>query len=154
LKKKGETSSTNFDKLIAVNMKSVYLTSMIFGHHLMNNGGSIVNVSSIRAKTGTPSFSSSYAAAKAGVENLSKSFALELADKNIRVNAIAPGATFPTKMSINWSEEIKTEITNTVPLKRLGSPEDMANGVYFLVSDLSTYITGQTLNINGGAWMG
>lgn len=151
---KGVISPENFDKIIAVNLKSVYLTSLIFGHHLMCNNGAIVNVSSIRAKTGTPSYSSAYAASKAGVENLTKSFALELAEKNIRVNAIAPGATFPTKMSEKWNEKDKKEIIKKIPLKRLGSPVDMANGVYFLVSDLSSYITGQTLNINGGAWMG
>lgn len=151
---KGVVDEANFDHLVDVNMKGVYLASIIFGHHLLQAGGSIVNISSIRAKTGTPSFSSGYAAAKAGVENLTKSFALELADKQIRVNAIAPGATFPTKISQKWSEELKKEIIKSIPLGRLARPEDIANGAYFLVSDLSNYITGQTLNINGGAWMG
>lgn len=152
--KKGEVSERNFDKLVAINMRSVYLMSLVFGHHHALDGGAIVNISSVRAKTGTPSFSSGYAAAKAGVENLTKSFALELAPKNIRVNCIAPGATYPTKMSENWSDDVKNEIISSIPLGRLGSPEDMANCAYFLVSDLSKYITGQTINVNGGAWMG
>lgn len=151
--KKGEVSENNFDKLVAINMRSVYLMCLIFGHHHLKNDGAIVNISSIRAKTGTPSYSSGYAASKAGVENLTKSFALELAPKKIRVNCIAPGATYPTKMSENWSDAVKEEIASSVPLGRLGSPDDMANCAYFLVSDLSKYITGQTINVNGGAWM-
>jgi 3-oxoacyl-[acyl-carrier protein] reductase len=149
----GEASIENFDEIIDANLKGVYLSTLLIAYPLMRKGGSIVNVSSIRGRTGTPSFSSTYAAAKAGVINMTKSFAFELASKNIRVNCISPGATYPTGMSKKWSKSLRAEIAESVPMKRLGKPVDMAKAIYFFVSDLSRYITGQTLDVNGGAWM-
>lgn len=150
---KGVLDEAAFDQLIEANLKSVYLTSMIFGYKSIKNGGAIVNIASIRARTGTPSYSSGYAAAKAGIINITKSFALELAEKNIRVNAIAPGPTYPTKMSKNWSIEFRQELAQSVPLKRLARPEDIASAVWFLLSNNASYITGHTLDVNGGLWM-
>jgi len=151
--KEGAVSIENFNKIVDVNLKGVYLSVLVLAGSLMNDNGSIVNISSIRGRTGTPSFSSAYAAAKAGVINMTKSFAMDFSSRNIRVNCIAPGATFPTGMSKKWPKELREEIAKTIPLKRLGSPEDIAKAVFFLVSDLSTYITGQTIDVNGGAWM-
>lgn len=153
LERKAEFNEEKFDNLIDVNLKGVYLSTMLLAYPLMKNGGAIVNISSIRGRTGTPSFSSGYAAAKGGVINLTKSFALEMADDNIRVNCVAPGATYPTELSKNWTTDVKKEIVSTIPQKRLGKPEDIANAVYFLLSDMSDYITGHTLDVNGGAWM-
>ena len=151
--KKGEVDEDIFDKLIKINLKSVYLSSMIFGYHLMNKGGSIINISSIRGRTGTPSYSSGYAAAKAGVINLTKSLALELASRKVRVNSVAPGPTYPTSLSKNWNKKLRTEISSNIPLRRLARPEEIASAIGFLAADNSSYITGHTLDVNGGLWM-
>ncbi len=150
---KGLIDLQKFDTLIDSNLKSSYLTCMIFGYKSLNKGGAIVNISSIRARTGTDSYSSIYSAAKAGLLGLTKSMALELADKNIRVNAVAPGPTYPTKTSKMWSMELRKNLSAKIPLKRLGKPIDVANTIKFLISDDSSYITGQTIDVNGGLWM-
>ena len=77
----------------------------------------------------------------------------ELATKNIRVNCVAPGATYPTGLSENWSMELRNNIAKSIPMKRLGKPEEIADAVVFLLSDDASYITGQTLDVNGGQWM-
>lgn len=151
--KKGVCSAENFDALINNNLKGVYFCSMIAGYNLLNEGGSIVNISSIRARTGTTSCSSGYAAAKAGVINLTKTFALELSERSIRVNCIAPGLVYPTNMSKDLSKEEITTISQSIPLKRLGAPQDIADATLFLLSSSASYITGQTLDVNGGIWM-
>jgi 3-oxoacyl-[acyl-carrier protein] reductase len=151
--KQGELDMKSFNKLIEVNLNSVYISSMLGGYGLINKDGAIVNVSSIRGRTGTDSFSPGYAAAKAGVINLTKTFAMELASKNIRVNCVAPGATYPTGLSESWPKELRDNIAKSIPLKRLGNPEEIARAVLFLLSDDASYITGQTLDINGGQWM-
>ena len=150
---KGKFSEENFNLLMNVNLIGVYTTTLLLAYPLMSRGGGIVNISSIRARTGTPTFSSGYAAAKAGVINLTKSFALELADRNIRVNCVAPGATYPTGISHNWPKKLRLDIAAGIPLTRLGKPEDISHAACFLLSDQASYITGQTLDVNGGAWM-
>mgnify|MGYP001593916327 CR=1 FL=1 len=142
-----------FEELLKVNLTGTYICSMIFGYKLIKRGGAVVNISSIRGRSGTPSFSPGYAAAKAGVINLTKSFALELAKDGIRVNCVAPGPTYPTGISKNWTEEFIKNLSATIPMQRLAEPKEVADAVYFLLSDLSTYITGQTLDVNGGLWM-
>lgn len=151
--KKGVVDVDGFDLLVNSNLKSAYLTSMIFGYNSIKNGGAIVNVSSIRARTGTNSYSSIYAATKAGILGLTKSMALELADRRIRVNAVAPGPIYPTKSSKDWTKEFRESLSSTIPLKRLGRPIDIANVISFLLSEESSYITGQTIDVNGGLWM-
>jgi 3-oxoacyl-[acyl-carrier protein] reductase len=89
---------------------------------------------------------------KAGVINLTKSFALEFGPR-IRVNAVAPGPTYPTQMSASWAEDMRNKIIEEIPLKRLAKPEEIAQAILFLVSELASYITGQTLDVNGGLWM-
>jgi len=151
--KQGKVDLKSFNKLVEVNLNSVYISSMLSGYELINDGGAIVNVSSIRGRTGTDSFSPGYAAAKAGVINLTKTFAMELAQKNIRVNCVSPGATYPTGLSESWPLELKEEIAKSIPMKRLGKPEEIASAIVFLLSDDASYITGQTLDVNGGQWM-
>lgn len=149
----GSLDEKAFDSLISVNLKGTYLSCMLFGYKLIKNGGAIVNVSSVRGRTGTDSFSSGYAASKAGVINLTKSFAYELAERNIKVNCVAPGAVYPTKMSRSWNSVLRKSLAENIPLKRLGGPKEIANVICFLLSEESNYITGQTIDVNGGLWM-
>lgn len=147
-----ELTDDDFDREIAVNLKGVYLC-IRYGYELIKEGGSVVNIGSIRGRMGTPSSSPAYAAAKAGVINMTKSFAMQLAKYKIRVNCVAPGAVYPTEMSISWSEEKRTKIADANLLKRIGTPDDIADAVLFLLSDKASYITGHTLDVNGGDYM-
>lgn len=142
----------DFDREIDVNLKGQFLCIMET-YPLMKDGGSIVNIASIRGETGTPTTSPGYAAAKAGVINLTKTFALQLAKYNIRVNCISPGAVWPTAMSQWWDEAKREKIAEEAPLKRIGTPEEIANAAYFLLSPQSSYVTGHTLDVNGGTFM-
>lgn len=150
-KKLNSGDSTGFKDDIQVNLYGTFLVCLHF-QEILKNHGSIVNISSIRARTGTPS-GLGYSAAKSGIINLTKSLAIQLASRRIRVNCIAPGAIYPTKMSENWSKEKIAIIESEVPLGRLGSPSDISNVVQFLISPASSYITGHTIDVNGGEWM-
>lgn len=119
----------------------------------MKNGGAIVNLSSITTHTGSANSSPAYAAGNAIASNLTKSLALQLAKYGIRVNAVAPGFTYPTGFTKDYEKEILAKMAETSPLKRLCTPEDVANGIYFLLSNLSSFVNGHTLDINGGFWM-
>ncbi len=149
---------TAFDKDIALNLRGTHLCCRLLSE-IIQKGGAIVNVSSLNGQTiissshGKNMIKIGYAAAKAGVIQLTKAYAWELAERGIRVNAVAPGAIYPTGMTGDWDKEKQLKIKREVPLKRLGKPEDAANAVYFLVSDLSSFITGHTLDVNGGRYM-
>ncbi len=147
-----DSTEEGIEKELSVNIKGTYLITK-FAYPLMKTGGAIVNVSSVRGRTGTPLSSPGYAASKAAIINLTKTFAFQLAKYGIRVNAIAPGSIYPTDMTKQWNEEKRKNLIEKNVLHRLGTPEDCANGIYFLLSDLSSYITGHTLDINGGDWM-
>jgi 3-oxoacyl-[acyl-carrier protein] reductase len=149
---KGVLNENGFDKLIEVNMKSIYLSTMILAYPLLKKNGAIVNISSVFGRKGTPTFSSGYAAAKAAVINLTKTYATELAP-DIRVNCIAPGATYPTGISKSWSSSLRQKIAHGLPLKKLGRPREIASTIIFLLSDDASFITGQTIDVNGGVWM-
>ena len=114
-------------------------------------GGKIIFISSQLALKGS-THGADYTSSKAGILGLMKSLSLELADKKINVNAIAPG-TIDTDLLKNYSEDARKQRINEIPLKRLGTPEDVANACLFLASDLSSYITGETLNVNGGLYI-
>lgn len=141
-----------FDEEINVNLKGSYLCIMA-SYKYMSKNGAIVNFSSIRARTGAPSSSPGYAAAKAGIINLTKTFALQLAKYGIRVNCICPGAIYPTRFTEKWTKEKLEKFVEITPLKRLGTPQDIAYAVEFMLSDKASFITGHTLDVNGGAWM-
>ena len=142
-------SEDDFDKVIEVNLKSVFnLTKAVQRTMLKQRHGSIINMSSIVGVKGN-SGQSNYAASKAGIIGFSKSIALELGSSNIRCNVIAPGF-IETEMTAQLSEDVVAGWRIGIPLKRGGSPTDVANACVFLASDLSSYITGQVLNVDGG----
>lgn len=139
----------DFDKVIEVNLKSVFnMTKAVQRTMLKQRKGSIINMSSVVGVKGNAG-QSNYAASKAGIIGFSKSVALELGSRNIRSNVIAPGF-IETEMTGKLDEKTVDIWRNAIPLKRGGSPEDIANACVFLASDLSAYVTGQTLNVDGG----
>ena len=139
----------DFDKVIEVNLKSVFnMTKAVQRTMLKQRKGSIINMSSVVGVKGNAG-QSNYAASKAGIIGFSKSIALELGSRNIRSNVIAPGF-IETEMTSMLDEKIVEVWRNAIPLKRGGLPEDIANACVFLASDLSAYVTGQTLNVDGG----
>lgn len=139
----------DFDKVIEVNLKSVFnMTKAVQRTMLKQRKGSIINMSSVVGIKGNAG-QTNYAASKAGIIGFSKSVALELGSRNIRSNVIAPGF-IETEMTAKLNEDMVNTWRNAIPLKRGGSPEDVANACVFLASDLSAYITGQTINVDGG----
>ena len=139
----------DFDKVIEVNLKSVFnMTKAVQRTMLKQRKGSIINMSSVVGVKGNAG-QSNYAASKAGIIGFSKSIALELGSRNIRSNVIAPGF-IETEMTSSLNKETVDSWRSLIPLKRGGSPKDIANACVFLASDLSSYITGQTLNVDGG----
>ena len=139
----------DFDKVIEVNLKSVFnLTKAVQRSMLKQRQGSIINMSSVVGVKGNAG-QSNYAASKAGIIGFSKSVALELGSRNIRCNVIAPGF-IETEMTAKLSDEVVAGWRAGIPLKRGGTPNDVANACLFLASDLSNYITGQVINVDGG----
>lgn len=142
-------SEEDFDKVIEVNLKSVFnMTKAVQRPMLKQRRGSIINMSSVVGVQGNAG-QSNYAASKAGMLGFTKSIALELGSRNIRCNAIAPGF-IQTEMTEKLPEATVKGWTDAIPLKRGGTPDDVANACIFLASDMSAYITGQTLNVDGG----
>ncbi|WP_111307103.1 3-oxoacyl-[acyl-carrier-protein] reductase [Confluentibacter sediminis] len=142
-------SEEDFDSVIEVNLKSVFnMTKAVQRTMLKQRKGSIINMSSVVGVKGNAG-QTNYAASKAGIIGFSKSVALELGSRNIRSNVIAPGF-IETEMTAKLDENIVKGWRDGIPLKRGGTPEDVANACVFLASDMSAYITGQTLNVDGG----
>ena len=142
-------SEDDFDKVIEVNLKSVFnMTKAVIRPMMKQRAGSIINMSSVVGLKGNAG-QSNYAASKAGILGFSKSVALELGSRNIRSNVIAPGF-IETEMTGKLDEATVQSWRDSIPLKRGGSPEDIANACVFLASDMSSYITGQTLSVDGG----
>tara|TARA_B110000881_G_C18568721_1_gene514327 strand:- start:638 stop:1384 length:747 start_codon:yes stop_codon:yes gene_type:complete len=139
----------DFDQVIEVNLKSVFnMTKAVQRTFLKQRKGSLIHMSSVVGVKGNAG-QANYAASKAGIIGFSKSIALELGSRNIRSNVIAPGF-IETEMTAKLSEDVVQGWRNAIPLKRGGSPEDIANACVFLGSDLSNYITGQVMNVDGG----
>jgi 3-oxoacyl-[acyl-carrier protein] reductase len=142
-------SEEDFDKVIEVNLKSVFnMTKAIQRTFLKQKSGSLIHMSSVVGIKGNAG-QSNYAASKAGIIGFSKAIALELGSRNIRSNVIAPGF-IETEMTEKLSEDVIQKWRDGIPLKRGGAPEDVANACVFLASDLSNYITGQVLQVDGG----
>ncbi len=141
-----------WDKVIAINLTGTYLCSKAVLKPMMKaRYGRIVNIASVVGAMGNAG-QANYAASKAGVIGFSKSLAREVASRNITVNAVAPGY-IQTAMTDALTEEAKGKLSALIPLQRLGTADDVADGVAFLVSDAASYITGQVLHINGGMYM-
>lgn len=142
----------DFDKVLSVNLKGAFnCIRHMSGIMLKQRSGRIINISSVVGITGNAG-QANYAAAKAGIIGLTKSAAKELASRGINVNAIAPGF-IQTDMTEVLSDKVKEKIMENIPLKRYGSPEDVAKLALFLASGLSDYITGQVINVDGGMVM-
>ncbi len=145
-------TENQWDEVMETNLKSAFnLTKAFLKHFLGNRAGSIINMSSVVGVTGNAG-QANYAASKAGLIGFTKSIATALGSRNIRCNAIAPGF-IETEMTETLDENVKKGWMETIPLKRGGTPEDVANACVFLASDMSTYITGQTLSVCGGMLM-
>ncbi len=142
-------SEDDFDQVIQVNLKSVFnMTKAVIRPMMKQRKGSIINMSSVVGLKGNAG-QTNYAASKSGILGFTKSVALELGSRNIRCNAIAPGF-IETEMTAKLDEATVAEWRKAIPLKRGGTPDDVANACVFLASDMSSYITGQTLNVDGG----
>ena len=141
-----------WDDVINTNLKSAFnLTKAFLKHFLGNRAGSIINMSSVVGVMGNAG-QANYAASKAGMIGFTKSIAKELGSRNVRCNAVAPGF-IETEMTHALDENVRKQWAESIPLKRGGSPEDVANVCLFLASDMSGYVTGQTLSVCGGMLM-
>jgi glucose 1-dehydrogenase len=146
-----ELSARDFDKVLAVNLRGAFLCAQqAVRHFLDNGGGSIVNVSSVHQLIPKPRFVG-YSVSKGGMQNLTRTLALEYASRGIRVNAIGPGATV-TPINRSWIDDPvkRAAVESHIPMRRAGDAEEMAAVAAFLCSEEAAYITGQTLFVDGG----
>jgi len=142
----------DWDMVLNINLKGTFnFTKAVVKHMSKQKSGKIVNISSVVGVRGNIG-QANYSASKAGIIGLTKTTALEFASRGINVNAVAPGF-IDTDMTKSIPEKIKKEMKKQIPLDRLGTPQDIARVVYFLVSEASSYITGQIINVNGGMYM-
>ena len=142
----------DWDAVLGVNLKGTFnCTKAVLRHMAKQRSGKIVNIASVVGEMGNAG-QANYSASKAGVIGLTKTIAREYAQRGINVNAIAPGY-IETPMTEALPEKAKEELRKLIPMERLGKPEDVAEAVLFLVSEESSYMTGQVLNVNGGIYM-
>lgn len=145
-------SEEEFDKVIEVNLKGTFIVTKAVTKYMMKKRqGSIINLSSVVGVAGN-SGQCNYSASKAGIIGFTKSIAKELASRNIRANAVAPGF-IATDMTSVLSDVVKENINGQIPLKRMGTAKEVAELIYFLGSEKSSYITGQVINVDGGMVM-
>jgi len=145
-------SESDFDAVVSVNLKGVFNMTKHLSRSIMRSGhGRIINISSVSGIMGNQG-QANYSAAKAGVIGLTKTTAKEFASKNVTCNAIAPGFV-KTDMTANLPQAVKDHANTSIPLKRMGTPEEIANVAVFLASDMSSYITGEVIKVDGGMCM-
>ena len=138
--------------IIDINLTSTFLlTKYSIKQMLKNKFGRVVNITSVVGHTGNAG-QTNYAASKAGIIGMSKSFAIEYAKKNITINCVSPGFII-SDMTMNIAEKVKLYLTSRIPMGKLGTGEDVSNCVAFLSSDEASYITGETMHVNGGMYM-
>jgi len=148
-----ELSTELWDRAIAINLRGTFLCSRaVLGHMKKQRYGKIINISSLAGQSGGIKVGADYSASKAGIIAFTKKLALELAGFNINVNAVAP-ATTETEMIKQMSEQQRDDLRRAIPLGRFGQPEDIAQAVCFLASEEASFITGATLDVNGGLLM-
>ena len=141
-----------WNKVVHINLSSTFLLcKFAIKKMLKNKYGKIVNITSIVGHTGNIG-QANYAASKSGIIGMTKSLAIEYAKKNLNLNCISPGF-IETSMTDKISENVKTMLISRIPMSKLGSGEDVANSTAFLCSDLASYITGETIHVNGGMYM-
>jgi 3-oxoacyl-[acyl-carrier protein] reductase len=149
----GDVSPTDWDQLLDINLKGTYLTCRaVLPGMLERSAGSIVNLSSISGRTKSTLAAPSYVASKAGVIGLTMVLASQCAARGVRVNAVAPGPV-DTEMIRGLPAELQPRLISTIPLGRLATSREIAQAIAFLASDAASFITGETLNVNGGAFM-
>ena len=142
-------SEEDWQEVIDVNLKGCYNTIKAVSKHMIKNkNGKIINISSVIGQIGN-SGQSNYAASKSGIEGITRALAVELGSRNININCIAPGY-IETSMTNQLDEKVLNKMKQNIPLNKLGAVEDIANLVCYLSSDLSKYITGQVINVDGG----
>jgi 3-oxoacyl-[acyl-carrier protein] reductase len=144
-------SEDDWDQVMRVNLKGTFNCTKSVLRHMLKKGGSIVSISSVTGLMGNAG-QSNYAASKAGLIGFTKSIAREYGERNIRANAVAPGF-IQTMMTDVLDEGVKERMKQSIPLKRAGEPLDVARAVYFLLSDYSSYITGEVINVSGGLYI-
>ena len=148
-----DLSPEEWDKILRVNLTGAfYSCKSVIPYMLENKSGSIINLSSRAGKTAHPTSSAAYGVSKAGIDALTRKLAYEFSPSGIRVNSICPGP-IETDMSLQWSDDYRAKILDSIPLRKLGKVEDVANLALFLASGLSGFITGESININGGTYM-
>ena len=148
-----ELTFEEWSRMIDINLNGAFhACKAVLPHMVERRSGCIVNVSSAASKTAHANASASYGVSKAGLNSLTQKLALEMAPYGIRVNGVCPGP-IETDMSLQWTDEYRSKITSKIPLGRLGATEDVARPVAFLASDEAAYITGETININGGKFI-
>jgi 3-oxoacyl-[acyl-carrier protein] reductase len=148
-----EISSESWDRMMSVNLKAVFFFCKEALKIMKRQGsGVIINVASNAGKSGGAAVGAHYAVSKAGVICLTKSLAMDAASYNVRINCVAPGPT-STQMTADWNKELKSTLSDKIPLGRFGEPDEVAEALLFLASEKAAYITGETLNVNGGLLM-
>lgn len=142
-----------WDKMLQTNLTSAFYTSKcVVPHMLKRKSGCIINMSSSAGKTAHPNASVCYGVSKAGINSLTQKLAYDLAPHGIRVNAVCPGP-IETDMSQQWTPEYREKVFSSIPLRRLGRGTDVANVAVFLASEMSAFIVGESINVNGGKYM-
>lgn len=148
-----DLSLEEWDRMLQTNLTSAFYTCKCVVPQMMEQkSGCIINMSSSAGKTAHPNASASYGVSKAGINSLTQKLGYDLAPYGIRVNAVCPGP-IETDMSQQWTPEYREKVFSTIPLRRLGTGEDVANVAAFLASDMSAFIVGESINVNGGKYM-
>lgn len=148
-----KVTEDEWDRVLAVNLRAVFFAARAAAEGMRNRGGCIINMSSVAAQIGGAVTGPAYVASKAGIIGLTKSLARHFGPLGIRVNCIAP-ADIETDMTASWPEELRKRLIAMTPLSRFGEPEEVASLAVYLAEPRAAYITGQTVSVNGGLYMG